>query len=47
MKNENFIIEVDGKVIECEMFLTFTKNNNSYIVYIFILGTYNFRCNKL
>ena len=33
MKNENFIIEVDGKVIECEMFLTFTKKNNNYIVY--------------
>ena len=33
MKNENFIIEVDGKVIECEMFLTFSKNNTNYIVY--------------
>lgn len=33
MRNENFIIEVDGKMIECEMFLTFFKNNTNFIVY--------------
>lgn len=33
MKDENFVIEVNGKVINCEMFLTFEKNNNKFIVY--------------
>ena len=33
MRDENFVIEVDGKIINCEMFLTFEKNNNNFIVY--------------
>ena len=33
MHNENFVIEVKGKKINCEMFYTFEKNNNNYMVY--------------
>lgn len=33
MRDENFIIEVDGEMINCEMFLTFENNNNKFIVY--------------
>ena len=33
MQDENFVIEVNGKKINCEMFFTLRKNNNDYIVY--------------
>lgn len=35
-------IEVDGKVIEVEVIITFNKNNNDYIVYTdHVLDEYN------
>ena len=33
MRDENFIIEVNGKKINCEMFYTFEKNGNNYMIY--------------
>lgn len=33
MKDENFTIEVDGKIINCEVFLTFSKGKDNFIVF--------------
>ncbi len=33
MRDEKFTIEVDGKIIDCEAFLTFTHNGDNFIVF--------------